>query len=213
LHQTILGWQALSPWLQGLFGGAGVTLLWEGIVKPSRERRSLAHVLAEEIGHNLQYAAGQRLYHEKEPKIIPGDFTLSELVFSAIADRLGELPELTGEIVLCYRKAQALNAIPEAYTIILNEYLHAKEALATGLPGVSEKYQNAQTAVRAHIGVYRSGLEGFVATANTLLPKLRRAATPWYRFDIRMRKPNLLSLEDLAQDANRLADQRRKERS
>ena len=34
-------WTDLSPWLQGLFGGAGVTLLWEGVLKPVRERRSL----------------------------------------------------------------------------------------------------------------------------------------------------------------------------
>jgi hypothetical protein len=56
----------VSPWVQGLFGGTGATLFWEGILKPVRARRSLAHVLAEEVAHNLQYAAEQRLYLDKD---------------------------------------------------------------------------------------------------------------------------------------------------
>ncbi len=195
----------MSPWIQGLFGGTGATLFWEGILKPVRARRSLAHVLAEEVGHNLQYAAGQRLLLDKNPRGIPSDFSLSTQVYKALLPRIGELPRLVGEIVLLYRSIEALNAIPESFTVVFNKF-HDPE----GQPDYVLVQLEEQ--INGHLGVYRTGLESVVNRANTLLPKLRKASLPWYRIDTRLRKPKLLSLDELAKTVDQLANERAAQR-
>ena len=195
----------ISPWIQGLFGGTGATLFWEGILKPVRARRSLAHVLAEEVGHNLQYAAGQRLLVDKNPGGIPSDFSLSTQVYEALLPRIGELPKLVGEIVLLYRSIEALNAIPESFTVAFNKF-HDPEGQPTYVLAQLKEQLNG------YLGVYRTGLESVVNRANTLLPKLRRASVPWYRLDLRLRKPKLLSLDELGRTVEQLANDRAAQR-
>jgi hypothetical protein len=185
----------LSPWLQGLFGGAGITLLWEGFLKPGRDRRSLAHVLAEELSLTVQYAAGQRLYIKHNPKGMPGDFAICDAVFTAVAPRLGELPDLVGEIVLFYHGVRDLNRLPALYADALDQYRRGK-------PPEQAIHDRQMDSV---LGVYRTGLEKCVERANALLPKLRRASIPWYRIDLRLRKPKVLSLDSLARDVDELA--------
>ena len=195
----------LSPWIQGLFGGTGATLVWEGILKPVRARRSVAHVLAEEVAHNLQYSAGQRLLLDKNPRGIPNDFSLSTGVYEALLPRIGELPKLVAEIVLLYRSIEALNAIPESFTVALNKLQDPE-----GHP--RHVFTQLEEQVNAFLGVYRTGLESVVNRASTLLPKLRKASVPWYRLDLRLRKPKLLSLDELGKTVEQLAVDRAAQR-
>jgi hypothetical protein len=200
-----LSWLAgVSPWVQGLFGGAGATLLWEGVIKPAKDRRSLAHVLAEEVSHNIQYAASARSFILHDPKRIPGDFSLSTMVFSSVADRLGELPELVNEIVLLYRRTEELNRLPETWAEALREYRLARE-------GGSSQTGVLETELASMLGVYESGLTKYINQANLVLPKLRRAAIPVYRPDLRLRKPRYRSIQDIDADVAQLAEQRRRE--
>jgi len=189
-------WKNLSPWVQGLFGGAGVTLLWEGLLKPTRDRRSLARVLASEISINIQYAAGQRLYLNHNPSGIPSDFAMSDAVFEATAARIGDLPpNVIGEVVLLYGGLRDLNRIPASFALALREFRSKS--------GPDQKV--VQMELDSHFGVYRTSLEKFVERANVLLPKLHRIATPWFRIDLRLKKKRVLTLEDLARDVAGLA--------
>jgi hypothetical protein len=192
----------ISPWVQGLFGGAGATLLWEAFLKPAAERRSLAHVLAEEIAHNLQYAAGQRIYLNHNPKGIPYDFALSRMVFDAIAPRIGELPEHVADIMLIYRHVESLNALPGAFSNAFDAYRVAQTA--GGGPRTEEHKRDLETM----LGIYKDSLERLVNLSNALLPKLRRKAIPYYRPDLRLRRKPTLSLDDLAADVERLVQRR-----
>lgn len=193
----------LSPWIQGFFGGAGATLLWEGVLKPRRARRRVAHALAEEIALALTYAASQRLYVKHLPKGVPGDFAMSDVVFNAVAAQLGELPELLGEIVIFYQGVRDLNHLPVGFAESLRAYRSAEVA----------DQSIHQRELDSILGVYRSGLETCVDRANKLLPKLHKAAIPWYRFDRRLRKPRLLSLDQLAKDVDAVARLREKDLS
>jgi hypothetical protein len=201
-------WRELSPWIQGLFGGAGAILLWEAVLKPIRERRALAHILAEEIAHNLQYAAGQRLYLEGNPKGLPGDFRLSMLVFSAVAHRIGELPHLTGDTVLLYRRVDALNALPEKFAQALRDLNDSSGDSWE----VRERKENARKESDTILTIYRQGLEKVVEDANAILPRLRAAARPWYRVDYMLRKKQTLDLQDMAGDVMKLLERNRRAR-
>lgn len=165
----------------------------------------MAHVLAEEIGHNLQYAAGQRLNLNRNPKGIPADFFLSVAVYHSVLPRIGELPKHVGEVVLLYRQFESLNELPKPFGEALERYHSPDGQPATLLVRLKEE-------MNGYLGVYRTGLEDAVNRANTILPKLRSAAVPWYRIDMRMRKPTLLSTEDLNVRVNRLADSREAQR-
>lgn len=192
----------ISLWLQGLFGGAGATLLWEGILKPHRDRRSLAHVLAVEISHNLQYAVGQRLYLNENPKGLPGDFRLSNLVFQSVADRVGDLQDLAGDVVLICRQVDELNALPEGFTRALDQYLAAR--------GTDQRREvEARAQLDSILSVYRTGLETLIGRLNAVLPQLRRRSIAWYRPDQRLAKPKLLKVDDVRKEVAAIAAIRR----
>jgi hypothetical protein len=213
LHGFWRWWADAQPWLQGLFGGAGALLLWEGVLKPKRERRALAHALAEELSHNLQYAVGQRLYLEHNPKSIPMDFELSEIVFSAVRAKFGELRPHVGAIMLVYRQIQALNKLPAAYKETLLRY----NAENTTIPEVNAdpsrggRIAELDRELNSMLGVYKSGLEVIVGRVNTLLPRLRRAAVPLWRLDYYLRPKKLLSITEAAENVATLAAQRKRE--
>jgi hypothetical protein len=199
----LLGWlKNASPWIQGLFGGAGATLAWEGLLKPTAARRSLAHVLAQEVGHDLQIAAGARASIKYDPDAVPGDFGLSTMIFDAVAARLGELPHLTGEIVLLYRRAQVLNQMPRGFADSLREFR------ATSDPGTQ---RIVESELQSILAAYHTGLTTFVNEANALLPKLHRASVPWYRLDLRLRPPAYVTIQQIEAGAAETAERLRRQ--
>jgi hypothetical protein len=153
------------------------------------------------MAHNLQYAAGQRLYLDHNPKGIPRDFSLSKMVFDAVASRIGELRAEVGDIVLVYRYIESLNALPEKFETILDQYRIAQK---TSDSQVDEHRGDLETT----LGIYRDSLERLVNLLNNVLPRLRRRATPWYRIDLRIRREPTLSLEDLAARVAQIAERR-----
>src|SRR3954467_15148053 len=94
IQRLIAWWSSAAPWIQGALGGAGVTMLWEGLLKPRRERRSLAHVLAQEVEVNLQLAQLMKKDRTRDPRNLPPAETppFETLVYRTLLPRLGELP-------------------------------------------------------------------------------------------------------------------------
>lgn len=188
--------------------------LWEAVLKPKRERRSVAHALAEELSHNLQYAVGQRQYMNHDPKSVPSDFELSEIAFNAVGGKFGELRPHVGRIMLVYRQVQALNKLPADYKeTLLRE--RAEKAIIPDVkeaPGHRERIARLDSELNAIVGVYKSGLEVLVDRINELLPKLRRASVPLWRLDYYFRRKKRLSLSDSAETVAALAAQRKRER-
>jgi hypothetical protein len=110
-------------WLQttitvivSLFGGGGVLVLWEGLIKPRRERKSLEAGLAAEIHHAAQYMKSHLELADHQRRRVPPDFHVSTTIYRSVAARLGDLSgEQLGRVVPLYRQFEELNRIPSIY--------------------------------------------------------------------------------------------------
>ena len=155
--------------LTALFGGAGATLLWEGILRPKRDRRNVAEVLSAELSHNLQMLAAAAV--NARPDSVPPDFALSTMVFDAVADKIGELPSGTiGEVVFVYRYFQQLNALPLAYGSSVDRLRETPED--------AKHYQQLRREVQSIIDVYNSYVDKCIDRVNIVQPMLLKAAFP-----------------------------------
>ena len=156
----------LAAVIQGLVGGSAVVLVWEAFLKPAREKRSLANMLKEEVGHNLQYAIGQRLRHDRNPAEFPADFRMSTITFDAVAARLGELSEHVGPIHLLYRRLDLLNRSAEQWPTLRAKYEHAcREGDLAGA-------QLENNRLVAFLQTFRSELDAVAIECHSLLPRL-----------------------------------------
>lgn len=93
---------------------ATFSLMWEAIVKPSRDRKALRAALAAELADSIKYLdaiveAGRRNRGE-----VPPNFHISTQVFVALAAELGTLrPLLVARLVSVYRQFNELNWAPQ----------------------------------------------------------------------------------------------------
>ena len=89
----------INPFLKGVIGWSAASFAYENFVKPSKSRRQLARVLAEEVAQVLQMTVHQAEYNEVQPTTVPGDFLLHQDVYKALLSRVGELPDgLVGDL-------------------------------------------------------------------------------------------------------------------
>ena len=155
----------------GLFGGAGATFLWELILKPMREGRSLAEVLSAEVSLNIQLLGAAKLH--ASPTKVPPDFELSTMVFDAVAAQIGGLQSQTvGEVIFLYRYFKQLNELPKTYVGFVNDL--------RGLPTISDHRGLLEKELRACVEVFNSYIEKAIARANITQPMLLTAAFPWW---------------------------------
>lgn len=110
-------WESI---VAGFLGGLGVPLVWEGILKPRRERSGLAAALAEEVARNINRLAALQHALARAPTRLPFRPRLSSVVFAAIVPRLGEIRHYDiGSIVELYGQfdevaAEAMRFEPSA---------------------------------------------------------------------------------------------------
>jgi hypothetical protein len=195
----------MSPVLQGLFGGAGATLLWEGVLKPARERRSLAQVLAEEISLNLQIAAAMRIYLTRDARHVPRDFGFVTGTFTAVANRVGELPtRLVGPVILFYAGLAQANVLPPMYLEIMRRWQDAqdnKKAKGHLLPGIEAERDRC-------LILFDGAIDKAIERANELLPYLQRAAVPRWRLDYLVRKKRMLTTSEVQEQVDEVERRR-----
>lgn len=208
---AVWGWLANSSGLiQGLFGGAGATLLWEGLLKPRREQRNLAHILAEEVSLNIQIAANQIAMFEHNPKSVPQDFRFSTRVFESVAERIGALPtRLVGDVILMYFGMDATNRLPDlfAHTLDVEDAMIAEMNPIGAFPA-GPAVQVRHKALGFQIETFKGGVTKGLDRAKELLPALRRAAAPWWQLEHWTGRPFKASFEEDVR--KRIADHARK---
>lgn len=177
--------------LTGLFGGAGATLLWETVLKPRRERRSVAQVLSAEVSLNLQLLAAALV--GADAKKLPPDFRLSTMVFDAVAERIGELrPDDVGEVVFLYNHFTNLNRLVEFYV----QYVDDLRACPPDAPHRGTIVSEIQSCIRAFYG----SIDKAVNRTNLVQPRLLRAAKPWWSLrKWRSQQSQMLCLDEIAQ--------------
>ncbi|MGE0554330.1 MAG: hypothetical protein AB7R55_12960 [Gemmatimonadales bacterium] len=183
------GWRWLAdqgPLIQGLFGGAGVTLLWEGLLKPRRELRSLARVLADEIEHDGQQGFRVMLYLAATKKERPGDLVFSTAVFDAVAARIGELGDVCAAVVLFYQRVAAIRLMPEQYDEDLARLRQIKLSTPTRFetregPGHTYAIKAIERDLDLTLVAMRDSCKSLGEQARVLVAALRRLSTPWWR--------------------------------
>lgn len=174
----------------GLFGGAGVLLLWEVVLKPMRQGRALAEVISAEVSINLELlTAAQSL--SKKLTGVPADLRVSTTVFESVTAQIGDLPpNLVGEVVFLYRYFIDLNAQPQAWVDGVKE-------LRGYQPG-SPNYQATERELRRLVAIFRQCLSKAIARTELVQPLLLKAASPWWSIRGRRRsRPVSLNVEDL----------------
>lgn len=101
-----------DPWtlIEALCTSGGVVLLWEGFVKPRRDRASVSRAIGEEVSliATQTLEAHLAVHSSLRPAVVAG--TIATPVFDAVAANLGEL-RAAREIVRFYQKVRVLNEI------------------------------------------------------------------------------------------------------
>jgi len=176
--------------ITALFGGAGATLVWELLLKPMRDRRSLAEVLSAEVSINMQLLGAAKVM--ATPRKVPPDFRLSTHVYNSVLPRLGEPPSaLVGEVVFLYRYFEEMNEHPKLYTQLLDTFR------ATDPRSPHRKVIDRE--IQATIHVFNSYTVKAINRVNIVQPMLLSAAFPtWSPRKWRRNKPTTLSLDALA---------------
>lgn len=206
-HQAYTAFGYLGPALLGLFGGIGATLVWEGLLKPRRERRSIARVLLAENSHNLQMmTAASMIAAEKAsgsgPQSVPSDFALSTIAFDALASGIGALPgQVIGEMVYLRAYYQTLNAMPAAFDAALDS--------ARGTS--SEQLFKAHGAMTQHIAIFRQTLDKAIHRVGLVQPLLAAEAYRWWvPWERSQRTGQMLNLDKQAETMrNNMAERSR----
>ena len=98
--------------ITGALGGFVATFLWEVVLKPRRERKALAELLAAELEQHARLLTAMRLERAKQPDRVVTQQGLSTGVYEAVLGRLGELPyTLVGPLVVYYQLLQRLRDV------------------------------------------------------------------------------------------------------
>jgi hypothetical protein len=178
----------IAPWIQGLFGGGAVTLLWELGLKPAREKRALAIGLGAEVSCNLHTVALAKSALRNQPNTIPRDFCVATLTFTAVAPVIGLLgASLVSQLTALYIRFTALNALRERWGTVMDEY----RSLSGEQVGPRTRCERELEEMR---GVYRVALSETLDLANASLPGLRKAARRWF---MRWRRGRLTPMADI----------------
>lgn len=91
----------LGPLTTGLFAGLIPLLVWEGLLKPARERRRLARGIAAEVSLIVQYLDDIYATNIEHPTHAPDRFRFPPSVFTANAGHIGDL-SAAEDLVLFY---------------------------------------------------------------------------------------------------------------
>jgi hypothetical protein len=186
--------------LLGLFGGVGAVIIWEIFIRPLREGRALAEVLAAEISFNLEYLVAASL----KPRTtgIGVDFSVSTSVFDSTVDRIGMLPpRLVGEVVFLYRYSSELNQLPKAYADLLTQY----RSYGAG----TENKLGSERELKGAIAVFGQNLDKAIKRIELVQPLLLAAARPWWSWRTwRSPKPIALDVERLRERMERATRER-----
>ena len=161
--------QLLAGAMLGLFGGVGTTALWEGWVRPARDRRNLARLLVAEIRMNRREVEWMIARRGEEPDFLPVNLSLATAVFDARSQDVGALPEeLLPEVAELYARFHNLNEVAATLPVLLERYEQA--------PDGSDRKTYLEAQLHGRGGALFGGLERCEGAIGSVLPRLVRLA-------------------------------------
>lgn len=161
--------QVLSGAMLGLFGGVGTTAIWEGWVRPARDRRNLARLLVAEIRLNRREVEHVIASRRESPGFVPLNLSLATATFDARSEAVGGLPEeLLPEVVELYARFQNLNEVGATVPPLLARVEEATRG--------SDREAELTAELRGRLDALYGGLERCSAAIDAVLPPLVRLA-------------------------------------
>jgi len=161
--------QVLGGSILGLFGGVGATVVWEGLVRPARNRKHLARLLVAEIRMNLRQVEWMIESRKANPEFLPLNLSLGTSIFDSFSAQVGDLPEeLLLELIELYTRFRNLTQVGATLPTLLEEYELSPEA--------SDRKTILESRIISRIDGLYGGLGRCKDNIGTLLPKLVRCA-------------------------------------
>lgn len=183
--------QEAWPFLKGIIGWGAASFVVENFFKPRKARRSLAHVLAEEVSLNLQLVVSQLAWFGLHPNEIPADLKLLDRVYETNTARIGELPdELTGPLILHYERIGTINRLTGDLGRLADEIQTIKRD--PDRHGGVEALKVAGERMRRGMLVYKAAFAAALEEGDFLLRKLRVLETFGGRVGYWFRKKPML---------------------
>lgn len=106
----------LAAAVVGALVGSLATLLWEAVLRPREERKSIAAALNSEVAFNLLMLDRYRGLSSEASDNVPLDFAAATTVYKSLASRLGELPpDLAFVLASHYSALEAASSIPSLF--------------------------------------------------------------------------------------------------
>ena len=188
-----------TPFLKGAVGWSAAGFINESLIKPSRARRRLAHVLAEEVAQNLRLLVLQTEFFKVAPSELPADFKLSDTIYRAVVARIGELPDtLTGDLLLFYLRVENINTMMKDILIVhdLVEVIKRDPDRNGGIERLVAKQEYLRRAILVYKESFAVGLE----QADLALRRLRVEETFLGAFGYRFRRKPMLNPGEARRD-------------
>lgn len=102
----------------GALIGSATTILWETVLRPRRERVSVAAALNAEVAYIVLTV--DRYLDQAERHMVPIDFRAPNTVYQSLSGRLGELPpDISFVLATLYSALDEANALPVHYRTVL----------------------------------------------------------------------------------------------
>jgi uncharacterized membrane protein YccC len=147
----------------GALIGSATTLLWEAVLRPRRERLSVAAAFNAEVAF-MRPTIGRYLNAADTPPI-PIDFHAPTTVYQSLSDRLGELPaDLSFLLATLYSALEEANALPGHYEAVSRRRESPfGEAMNTELARLAERFQSLLRSVDASSRIAHKSLAKMTA--------------------------------------------------
>ena len=186
----------IGPFLKGVIGWSAASFAYENFVKPSKSRRQLARVLAEEVAQVLQMAVHQAEFNRLQPKTVPGDFLLHQDVYKALISRVGEFPDgLVGDLILFHQRVAVINDDTRRMHDAIDKLERIKRDPDHN--GGLGALKSTEEYLRTGMIVWHGHFPVIVEQGNRILGQLRVAETPFGKLGYIFRKKPALDIADV----------------
>ncbi len=153
----------MIDFLSGLFAGSLGLAVWEGLLKPAQQKRTIARALAEEMALINAVCVGTLRTLIQTPSSIPArPFSVPTPVFTALVARIGELDEIA-DIVEVYTLLDSHVRTGVSMDLFANAF-----AGAAGTPEFEAMWRPQQERFLVTV-------QEVIDKTNVLVPILRRA--------------------------------------
>lgn len=181
----------LTVGIVGAVAGSVTTLAWDAFLKPRLDARGLAELILNDFSLHGRVVAQELAKYEEHPRTVPLPQPFPLDLYTAVADRFGELPDA------------ALLHVLHTYRVLssLNTYSEQANSAYAALDRTKGAADVDATQLAKHVATYKLRLGEAKEFINYALPELLKAARPfWAPRTWFSRGPRVLDAQQVRQE-------------